>query len=94
MADIQPSASSTDVAPDEMDPGPTTAGDPVTQEAVAPDNNPAHDNEAAAGDDLDAMDVQPDIADDSGDDMLLPENDQAAGKRVKVCCPHCSRLTL
>lgn len=87
MADIEPTASSTDAAPDEMDPGPTP-GDGASQEAAAPDGNPALDNEAAAGDDLDAMDVQPDIADDSGDDMLLPENDQGAGKLVKVCSPN------
>ncbi|BEJ13212.1 hypothetical protein CspHIS471_0303860 [Cutaneotrichosporon sp. HIS471] len=83
MADVEPTAPSTDVAPDEMEPGPNSASDSISQEA-ATDSGPAPHAESAGGDDPDGMDVQPDIVDDSGDDMMLPDNDQGAGKRVKV----------
>ncbi|KLT39487.1 DUF625-domain-containing protein [Cutaneotrichosporon oleaginosum] len=81
MADIQPTASSsTDAAPEEMDPGPSSA----TSHEAAPHDNIAPESETSGGDDIDTMNVQPDSADDSGDDLLLPENDHGAGKRVKV----------
>ncbi|GMK58191.1 hypothetical protein CspeluHIS016_0502230 [Cutaneotrichosporon spelunceum] len=83
MADLEPTAPSTDVAPEEMDPGPARAGDASSQ-GVAPESGSTPESESAGGDDLDAVDVQPDIADDGGDDTMLPENDQGAGKRVKV----------
>lgn len=83
MADIEATSSSTDVVAEEMDPGPTSESS-VSQDAPAPDTNSALDHDGASGDDLDAMEVQPDIADDGSDDMLLAEAEHGMGKRVKV----------
>lgn len=85
MADTEPTPASTDVVPEDMDPGPASAAT-TSQDGSTPDSNPALEAEAAGGDDLDAMEVQPDAADDGGDDMLLEEGDNTLGKRVKVRC--------